>query len=106
MNILCGLLQIFLENRVGEQETYSAFVGAYDLDSLDRLTLIEKTSINGTFLLTSVDPDISTEQYFACNATWVTYIVLQLNIECQIYKNTRMCFEYIPALTEQIIFMF
>lgn len=67
-------LKIFIENRLDEhQETVSVFVGAYDLDTTDELTIFEKTNANGTFDVTPVDP-LTRDSIFDCNKTMVNFI--------------------------------
>ena len=64
-------LQVYRENIDGI-ESFSALIVAYDLDSVDQLSVVNATSSNGTFLMNEIDPE-TRDKYFHCNSTWVTW---------------------------------
>ena len=68
--VLFTFFQVYIDNRVAVTETFSAVVGAYDLDTNDELTLFKKISSNGSFILTPLNPKLK-ETLFDCNDTWV-----------------------------------
>ena len=67
---MVAFFQIYLENRVGEKEQISLYVGAYDLDTNDKLTVSQKSASSGASSLVHIDA-ARRDAYFDCNSTLV-----------------------------------